>query len=145
VSLPGATSIGDGAFAGCTGLTSVSLPEAISIGDETFFGCTSLVSVSLPEATSIGESAFSLTGGRSLVITLGEEPPTVGVDMFKYVTDSKDVTVLIPFDVSDDYNSTWGTGFKGKGWDDDATGLGTVNNKINLDIKTLPEEAEPAA
>lgn len=44
----GVTSIGDCAFCGCTGLTSVTIPDSVtSIGGWAFDGCTSLTSVTL--------------------------------------------------------------------------------------------------
>lgn len=54
------TSIGNWAFCGCTGLTSVIIFESVtSIGDWAFDGCTGLTSVIIPESvTSIGEGAF---------------------------------------------------------------------------------------
>src|SRR5450756_2445529 len=40
------TSIGNFAFAGCTGLTSVTIPSSVtSIGNDAFFGCTKLTTV----------------------------------------------------------------------------------------------------
>ena len=56
----GVTSIGNGAFSVCTGLTSIELPEGItSIGNSAFSDCIRLTSIELPEGiTSIGNSAF---------------------------------------------------------------------------------------
>ncbi|HPG92856.1 MAG TPA: InlB B-repeat-containing protein, partial [Clostridia bacterium] len=55
------TSIGDGAFYGCTSLTSVNIPNSVtSIGSEAFFYCKSLTSIIIPDSvTSIGYRVFS--------------------------------------------------------------------------------------
>ncbi|MGM9734369.1 MAG: leucine-rich repeat domain-containing protein, partial [Prevotella sp.] len=75
------TSIGDGAFDGCSSLTSVTIPNGVtSIGEMAFFDCTSLTSVTIPDGlTSIGENAFyyctsltSITIPNS-VISIGDE------------------------------------------------------------------------
>jgi hypothetical protein len=61
VSIPGrVTGIGEGAFSGCTGLMSVSIPGSVtSIGDMAFNSCTGLTSVTIQNGvTSIGEGAF---------------------------------------------------------------------------------------
>ena len=52
--------IGEDAFWGCTGLTSVTIPNSVtSIGGYAFWGCTGLTSVTIPNSvTSIGSSAF---------------------------------------------------------------------------------------
>ena len=54
------TSIGSGAFSGCSGLTSITIPYGVtSIGDEAFSGCSGLTSITIPDSvTSIGDSAF---------------------------------------------------------------------------------------
>ncbi|MBQ0110552.1 MAG: leucine-rich repeat protein, partial [Oscillospiraceae bacterium] len=54
------TSIGSGAFSGCSGLTSVTIPGSVtSIGDWAFEGCTGLESVTVVNGvTVIGSYAF---------------------------------------------------------------------------------------
>lgn len=53
-------SIGDRAFYGCSGLTSVTIPNSVTlIGVSAFWGCSGLTSVTIPESvTSIGDRAF---------------------------------------------------------------------------------------
>lgn len=60
--IPGSvTTIGDWAFNGCTGLTSLHLPSSVTeIGGYAFNGCTGLTSVTIPSGvTSIGGYAFN--------------------------------------------------------------------------------------
>ena len=63
------TSIGDGAFSGCSGLTSVAIPNSVtSIGSSVFLGCSGLTSVAIPNSvTYIGNSAFSGCSGLTSV------------------------------------------------------------------------------
>ena len=53
--------IGDGAFSGCTGLTSITIPNSVTyIGDYAFYECYGLTSITIPNSvTSIGEWAFA--------------------------------------------------------------------------------------
>ena len=55
------TSIGSGAFGGCSSLTSITIPNSVtSIGDAAFQFCTSLTSITIPNSvTSIGIMAFN--------------------------------------------------------------------------------------
>ena len=63
------TSIGDGAFAYCSGLTSVTIPNSVtSIGEFAFSDCSGLTSVAIPNSvTSIGDGAFASCSGLTSV------------------------------------------------------------------------------
>jgi hypothetical protein len=66
------TSIGDGAFESCSGLTSVSLHNSVTfIGDHAFESCTGLTSFTIPNSvTYIGNYSFyECTGLTSVTIT----------------------------------------------------------------------------
>ena len=62
-------SIGNSAFRGCSGLTSVTIPNSVaSIGTSAFYGCYRLASVIIPnKVTSISSSAFSGCSGLTSV------------------------------------------------------------------------------
>lgn len=53
------STIGTGAFAYCTNLTTVSFPSCTSIGNYAFQLCTRLTTASFPSCKSIGSSAFA--------------------------------------------------------------------------------------
>ena len=57
----GVTAIGNGAFSGCSGLTTIYIPRGVmSIGDYAFSGCKSLTQIFIPkQVMSIGDFAFS--------------------------------------------------------------------------------------
>ena len=75
VAIPGGvTSIERGAFYGCAGLTSIAIPHTVtSIGGYAFSDCTGLTSITIPGGvTSIGRSAFhGCTGLTSITIPSG--------------------------------------------------------------------------
>ena len=95
------TSIGGGAFYGCSGLTSITIPNSVtSIGNSAFYFCSGLTSITIPESvTSIGGSAFDGAKLRSIVIK-AKTPPSGFDDDSKYSTFSKQsyyhTTLMIP-------------------------------------------------
>ena len=77
------TSIGDKAFYGCNGLTSITIPNSVtSIGDEAFEGCSGLTSVTIPNSvTSIGDGAFCVCSGLTSV-TIPNSVTSIGDNAF---------------------------------------------------------------
>ncbi len=79
------TTIGYGAFAYCQGLTSVFIGNSVTtIGDVAFNGCSSLISITIPNSvTTIGDVAFN--GCSSLIsITIPNSVTTIGYGAFAY-------------------------------------------------------------
>ena len=77
------TSIGEGAFNGCSVLTSVTIGNSVtSIGVSAFYGCRGLTSVTIPNSvTSIGDSAFY--GCRGLTsVTIPNSVTYIGYEAF---------------------------------------------------------------
>ena len=73
------TSIGDGAFEGCSGLTSVTIPDSVtSIGEGAFCYCSGLTSVAIPNnVANIGDYAFYNCSGLTS-ITIGKGIASIG-------------------------------------------------------------------
>ena len=86
------TSIGAGAFGGCTSLTSVTIPDSVtSIGQHAFNGCRSLTSVTIPDGvTSIGAYAFSECSSLTSV-TIPDSVTSIGDGAFASCTSLTDV------------------------------------------------------
>ena len=83
--LSGVTRIGDYAFSGCRGLTSVSIPSTVTdMGEYAFYSCSSLTSVAIPSSvTSIGDYAFS-SCSRLTSVTIPSKVTRVGASAFSY-------------------------------------------------------------
>jgi hypothetical protein len=79
----GVTAIGEWAFSGCSGLTSVRISNSvITIGYGAFDGCSGLTSVTIPNSvTTIGDRAFSSCSGLTS-ITIPNSVTTIGYGAF---------------------------------------------------------------
>ena len=88
------TTIGEGAFQGCHGLTSVAIPNRVtSIGRYAFEECSSLTSVSIPESvTSIGVSAFIRCSSLTSIAIPGSVT-SIGGSAFSGCTNLSKVTI----------------------------------------------------
>ena len=111
------TSVGQAAFSGCTGLTSVTIPNSVTnIGKHAFGGCSGLISITIPNSvTSIGDEAFgyctslaSVTIGNSVMrignsafwncnsltsITIPNSVTSIGYSVFQYCSSLTYVTI----------------------------------------------------
>ena len=88
------TSIGYGAFSGCSSLTSITIPSSVtSIGDNAFYGCSSLTNITIPSSvTSIGDYAFS--GCSSLTsITIPSSVTSIGYGAFSFCSSLTSITI----------------------------------------------------
>lgn len=56
--LPNIASVGNYAFYGCTGLTTISFTNLLTLGNYAFYGCTGATTLSLPNCTTIGQYAL---------------------------------------------------------------------------------------
>ena len=100
----GLTEIGSCTFRGCSGLTSLTLPSGVTkIGYYAFEGCSGLTSLTLPSGvTEIGYSAFEGCSGLTSIYVYTEKLPDMGRDVFDGC-DAKKCTVYVPKGTYDDY------------------------------------------
>ena len=77
------TSIGDGAFSVCSGLTKITIPNGVtSIRDGAFSNCSGLTEITIPDSvTSIGDNAFSDCSGLT-EITIPDSVTSIGGSTF---------------------------------------------------------------
>ena len=88
------TSIGNCAFYGCSGLTSLTIPDSVtSIGSYAFRDCSGLTSVTIPDSvTSIGMGAFISCHGLTNV-TIGNSVTSIGSSAFSGCIGLTSVTI----------------------------------------------------
>ncbi|MBR1788972.1 MAG: leucine-rich repeat domain-containing protein, partial [Bacteroidaceae bacterium] len=91
------TEIGDFAFQGCSGLTSVTIPNSVTeIRGSAFWGCTGLTSVTIGNSVKvIDERAFTYCSGLTSVTCYAESVPTTDISVF-YFSPISSATLYVP-------------------------------------------------
>ena len=81
------TSIGQGAFSGCTGLESITIPNSVtSIGQGTFSNCSGLTSVTIPSSvTIIGGYAFYGCSSMTSIKVMHDTPISINSTTLSYL------------------------------------------------------------
>ena len=95
------TSLGEGCFEGCSGLTSITIPSSVtSLGASCFYNCSGLTYITIPSSvTSLGASCFSDCRGLTY-ITIPSSVTSLGASCFlgcsglTYITIPSSVTSL---------------------------------------------------
>ena len=90
----GVTSIGSGAFRGCSGFTSVTIGNSVTrIGNSAFSGCSGLTSITIPDSVkSIGNYAFSGCSGLTSV-TIGNSVTSISAWAFEGCSGLTSITI----------------------------------------------------
>ena len=124
--------LGDFAFEGCSGLTSLTLPSGVTeIGEEAFHGCSGLTSLTIPSGvTSIGWHAFYGCSGLTSIYVYPENLPELESGIFTGC-DAKNCTVYVPKGTYDAYKSSK-FGYFEKIVEFDATGIDKVTTSTNV-------------
>ena len=102
----GLSLIGDNAFSGCSGLTSIVLPKSITwIGGSAFNGCNGLTGrLTIPKSvTRIDYKAFYGCCNIDEIIMLNTVPPTLGTSVF--CTTNPNFVIYVPSESLNDYKT----------------------------------------
>jgi Flp pilus assembly protein protease CpaA len=101
-------SIGNWAFYGCIGLTSITIPNSVtSVGNWAFYGCSGLTSITIPNSvTTIGDYAFAYCSDLTELHVKVQTPPALGDNPFMFVSDT--IPVHVPCGTASVYQSASG-------------------------------------
>ena len=127
--------LGDYAFYGCSGLTSLTISSGVtSIGIGAFDGCSNLTSLTIPSSVIlIDYFAFSGCSGLTSIYVYPEKIPKLGGYVFDGC-DAKNCTVYVPIGTYDYYRSSE-FGYFENIKEFDATGINNVTT--STDAKEL--------
>ena len=119
------TMIGETAFYGCSGLTSLLIPNCVvSIGRSAFSYCNGLTTLTIPNTVSeIGNYAFWYCTGLTSIIVYAETPPMMGTDAFYNV--STDIPVYVPCETTEMYQEA-------RGWNSFSNIIGMCSGTITV-------------
>ena len=126
------TEIGEHAFLNCRGLTNFTIPSGVtSIGTSAFFCCYGLISLTIPSSvTAIGSEAFKHCSGLTSIYVYMEKLPETGSNLF-LGCDEKNCTVYVPKGTGDAYFRSAEFGYFYNIVEFDATGIDKVATSTN--------------
>ena len=127
------TEIGEHAFLNCRGLTNFTIPSGVTkIGGAAFFSCYGLISLTIPSSvTAIGSGAFNGCSGLTSIYVYMEKLPETGSNLF-LGCDEKNCTVYVPKGTGDAYFRSAEFGYFYNIVEFDATGIDKVATSTNV-------------
>ena len=127
------TEIGEHAFLNCRGLTNFTIPSGVTkIGGAAFFSCYGLISLTIPSSvTAIGSGAFNGCSGLTSIYVYMEKLPETGSNLF-LGCDEKNCTVYVPKGTGDAYFRSAEFGYFYNIVEFDATGIDKVATSANV-------------
>ena len=126
------TEIGEHAFLNCRGLTNITIPSGVTkIGAGAFFCCYGLISLTIPSSvTAIGSQAFNACSELTSIYAYMEKLPETGSNLF-LGCDEKKCTVYVPKGTGDAYFRS-SFGYFDKIVEFDAAGIDKVATSTNV-------------
>ena len=127
------TEIGEHAFLNCRGLTNFTIPSGVTkIGAGAFFCCYGLISLTIPSSvTAIGSQAFNACSELTSIYAYMEKLPETGSNLF-LGCDEKKCTVYVPKGTGDAYFRSAEFGYFYNIVEFDATGIDKVATSANV-------------